>query len=171
LWATALSPRPENDETEKYCVAPKSRSRGSGVCDQRLMARFPKGKITRAKRSAARRYLERAGYENQRELQNCTGQDQGQKWRCAQHEPRIDPKEDRPLEQHTDKKIEALLGFYCMGKKVIASGLTVKKNSYHAELETEQAGEIRATKIAREARRKTRDLDDTGAGKPKGFET
>jgi hypothetical protein len=63
-----------------------------------------------------------------------------------------------------------LLGFYCTGKKVIASGLTAKKNS-HAELETEQAGEIRATKFGREARRKTRDLDDTGARKSRGFET
>jgi hypothetical protein len=64
-----------------------------------------------------------------------------------------------------------LLGFYCTGKKVIASGLTTKKNSYRAKLETEQAGEIRATKIGREGRRKTRDLDDTGAGKSRGFET
>jgi hypothetical protein len=109
----------------------------------------------RAKRPAAGRYSERAGYKNQRELQNCTGQDQGQKRRCAQHEPRIDRKEDRPLEQHTDKKIEALLGFYCTGNKVIASGWTAKKNSYRAELEIEQAGEIRATKISWEARRKT----------------
>jgi hypothetical protein len=64
-----------------------------------------------------------------------------------------------------------LLGFYSTGKKVIASGLTAKKNSYRVELETEQAGEIRATKIGREARRKTLDLDNTGAGKPRGFET
>jgi hypothetical protein len=40
-------------------------------------------------------------------------------------------------------------------KRKSASGWTAKKNSYHAELETEQAGEIRATKISREARRKT----------------
>jgi hypothetical protein len=124
------------------------------VWHQNSDGEISQGKITRAKRPAAGRYSECAGYENQRELQNCTGLDQGQKRRCAQHEPRIDQKEDLPLEQHTDKKIEALLCFYCTEKKVIASGWTAKKNSYHAELETELAGEIRATKISREARRK-----------------